>query len=351
MRHGSNIDPPNRFEQVQFEREWDEDFCETDEWQPNHRQIEYVDDQSKTVVATNKSPDLPFNFSLNPYRGCIHGCAYCYARPGHEYLGFNAGLDFETKIVVKRQAPELLRKFLTNPSWVSEPISFSGVTDCYQPAERKFKLTRRCLQVVEACNQPISIVTKNALIKRDLDILGPMAQKNLVHVYVSITTLDPELARDMEPRTSTPDARLRTIEQLANAGIPNGVMVAPVIPGLNDSEIPQILASAREAGAQVAGTVLLRLPLTVRPVFEEWIQRVRPNQAEMILGRIKQTRQGKLNDSQFTQRMKGTGLIAEQIRLLFDTFKKQLGFNNSLPAHNCTDFVRPEKDERQQRLF
>ena len=351
MRHGSKIDPPNRFEKVQFEREWSEEACETDVSELDNRKIEYIEDQSLTVVATNNSPDLPFNFSLNPYRGCIHGCAYCYARPGHEYLGFNAGLDFETKIVVKRQAPELLRKFLAKSSWVSEPISFSGVTDCYQPAERQFKLTRQCLQVVEACNQPISIVTKNALIQRDLDILGPMAEKNLVHVYVSVTSLEPELARDMEPRTSIPSARLRTIEHLSEAGIPTGVMIAPVIPGLNDSEIPQILKSARNAGARVAGTVLLRLPLTVRPVFEEWIQRVRPNQAEMILGRIKQTRQGKLNDSQFSQRMKGTGLIAEQIRTLFNTFKKQLGFDSSLPLHNCSDFVRPEKDHRQQRLF
>ena len=354
MRHGSKIDPPNRFEKIRTEQAFedidvvgDADFLSAAE----NRRIEYLDDQSESIVSTNNSPDLPFTYSLNPYRGCIHGCAYCYARPGHEYLGFNAGLDFETRIVVKRKAPELFRKFLAKKSWVAEPISFSGVTDCYQPAERQFELTRKCLEIACECNQPVSIVTKNALVTRDLDLLKKMAAKNLVHAFVSVTTLDPALARDMEPRTSIPSARLRAIQQLASAAVPVGVMVSPVIPGLNDSEVPAILKSSRDAGASVAGFILLRLPLTVGPVFEEWIQRVRPNQAEMVLNRIRQTRQGKVNDSEFGQRMKGTGLLAEQIRSMFNTFKKKYRLDQPLPPHNCLDFIRPEDDARQQRLF
>ena len=260
-------------------------------------------------------------------------------------------MDFETKIVVKRQAPKLFREFLAKPSWQPEQISFSGVTDCYQPAERKFELTRQCLQVACECGQPISIVTKNALVTRDIDVLRPMSEKGLVHAYVSITTLDPNLARDMEPRTSTPTARLRAIKELAQAGVPTGVMIAPVIPGLNDSEIPAILTQAKVAGAVAAGYILLRLPITVRPVFEEWIQRARPDQAEMVLGRIKQTRDGKLNDSTFGRRMKGSGVLAEQIHGVYKAFSKKLDYRASLPPHNCSEFIRPDKDDRQQRLF
>lgn len=275
MRHGSNIDPPNRFETVHQEAdlehlEWDQEHLRT----LTHRRIEYVFDSSRSIVSENKSPDIPFRYSVNPYRGCGHGCAYCYARPGHEFLGFNAGLDFETKIVVKRDAAELLREFLSRKSWQPEPITFSGVTDCYQPAEGEFRLTRQCLEVAWECRQPVSIVTKNALVLRDRELLTRMADKGLVHVYLSITTLDPELARDMEPRTSIPTARLRAVRQLREAGVPVGVMIAPVIPGLNDCEIPQILNAAKEAGAITAGYILLRLPLTVEPVFIEWLHRI-----------------------------------------------------------------------------
>ena len=352
MRHGSHLDPPNRFETRSVERilddvEWDDEYLSSIQKRP----IEYLDDQSETIVASNNSPDLPFNFSLNPYRGCAHSCSYCYARPTHEYLGFNAGLDFETKIVVKKQAPSLFRKFLAKPSWISEPISFSGVTDAYQPAEREFRLTRGCLEVANECNQPVSIVTKNALVVRDLDVLSLMAKRDLVHVYLSITTLEPSLARDMEPRTSIPAARLRAVQALAEASIPVGVMVAPVIPGLNDSEIPAILEAAHEAGAATAGYILLRLPLTVEPVFEEWIRRVHPDKAEMVLGRVKQTRGGRINDSTFGQRMTGTGEIADQIRRMFRIFKKKYGLHQPLPPHNCDDFTRPILDTDQLRLF
>ncbi len=352
MRHGSNIDPPNRFlktinvsdlEQVAD----DEDYLKT----LAHRPIEYFEDQSETIVSHNESPDVPFNYSLNPYRGCIHACAYCYARPSHEYLGFNAGLDFETKIVVKLRAAELFRKFLAKPTWIPEPINFSGVTDCYQPAERKFRLTRGCLEVARECNQPLSIVTKNALVTRDIDLLQPMAKRNLIHIFVSVTTLDNQLASNMEPRTSVPAARLRAIRQLSQSGIPVGVMVAPIIPGLNDAELPKILETAREYGAEVAGYVLIRLPLSVEPVFTEWIQRVHPAKAEMVLGRIKQCREGKLNDSTWGSRMVGSGVISDQINQLFKVFRKTLGYQEKFPPHNCDDFVPPLENPRQRRLF
>jgi len=352
MRHGSNLDPPNRFATVRHELdrehlEWDTEHLRG----LTHRQIEYIDDASQTIVSENQSPDIPFRYSLNPYRGCSHGCAYCYARPGHDYLGFNAGLDFETKIVVKREAPRLLRQLLAKKTWKPEPITFSGVTDCYQPAERDFRLTRQCLEVAVACRQPVSLVTKNALVLRDCDLLEQLAHHRLVHVYLSITTLDPTLAREMEPRTSIPSSRMRAISQLAEAGIPVGVLLAPVIPGLNDAEIPQILAAARQAGAQTAGTVLLRLPLTVEPVFCEWLRRTQPQRADKILGRIRATRGGQLNQSSWGERMRGAGPIAEQIQQLFRLFRKQERLDGCLPPHDCRQFQPPDDPSGQLRLF
>ncbi len=352
MRHGSNIDPPNRFETIHREPnfeylEWDQEHLRT----LTNRKIEYIADSSKSIVSENNSRDVPFRYSVNPYRGCVHSCSYCYARPGHDYLGFNAGLDFETKIVVKHDASKLFREFLSKRGWKPEPITFSGVTDCYQPAERKFRLTQQCLEVALECRQPISIITKNALVLRDLDLLKGLAADNLVHVYLSITTLDPALARDMEPRTSIPTARLKAIQQLSDERIPVGVMVAPVIPGLNDSEIPAILNAAKDAGAGAAGYILLRLPLTVQPVFEEWIRRTRPDRAEAVLGRVKDTRGGKYNDSRWRQRMVGTGVIADQISVLFKTFQKKYGLDRQLVPYNCDEFERPVLDSNQLRLF
>ena len=287
MRHGSRLDPPNRFEPTHSvpdftDLEWDTEYLS----EFHSRRIEYIADSSRSIVSENNSPDIPFRYSINPYRGCIHACAYCYARPGHEFLGYNAGLDFETKIVVKHDAPELFLDFLSRDAWQPEPITFSGVTDCYQPAEREFRLTRRCLELADACRQPVSIVTKNALVLRDLELLRSLAADNLVHVFVSVTTLDAQLARDMEPRTSIPTARLRAVETLAEAGVPVGVMTAPIIPGLNDSEVPAILEAARKAGAMRASFVLLRLPLTVEPVFKEWLERTQPLKAARVLGRV-----------------------------------------------------------------
>ncbi len=327
--------------------EWDVEYLRDIE----NRSIEYIPDSSKTIVAQNNSPDVPFRYSVNPYRGCIHACSYCYARSSHEYLGYNAGLDFETKIVVKHQAPALFRDFLARDVWKPEPIVFSGVTDCFQPAERQFRLTRECLEVAMECHQPIGIVTKNALVLRDLEILQGMAANQLVHVFVSVNSLDAQLARDMEPRTSIPAARIRTIRMLADAGVPVGVMVAPIIPGLNDSEVPSVLKAASDAGATVASYVLLRLPSTVEPVFKEWLERTQPLKAERVLGLVRETREGKLSSSTWGERMVGTGTIADQIRQMFGLFKQKLGLDRKLPPQNCSSFRPPVPSSGQRRLF
>lgn len=352
MRHGSHLNPPNRFEKLHREAdfehlEWDQEHLREVQARP----IEYVVDRSQTIVSENQSPDIPFRYSVNPYRGCIHACAYCYARPTHEYLGFNAGLDFETKIVIKPDAAELLRQFLGRKNWVSESIAFSGVTDCYQPAEREHRLTRQCLEVVSECKQAVSIITKNALIVRDLDLLAPMAKQRLVRTFVSVTTLDPKLARDMEPRTSIPEARLRAISMLASAGVPVGVMVAPIIPGLNDAEIPAILSAARQAGATAAGYVMLRLPLTVEPVFREWLERTQPNKVERVLERLREMRGGKLNQADFGARMVGSGVLADQIKQMFMVFRDKLGMGEKLPAVDTSLFTPPLPKTGQLRLF
>lgn len=352
MRHGSNLDPPNRFETVHREidlehLEWDEEYLHERE----NRRIEYVFDSSKSVVSENNSPDIPFRYSLNPYRGCAHACPYCYARNTHEYLGYNAGLDFETKILVKPDAPKLFREFLSRKSWQPESITFSGVTDCYQPAERQFRLTRQCLEVAWEFRQPISVITKNALVVRDLDLLAKMAELNLVHVFLSVTSLNPELARVMEPRTSIPAARLRAVKMLADSGVPVGVMAAPMIPGLNDSELPGILEAAKDAGAVTAGYILLRLPLTVEPVFLEWLERTHPDQQAKIEGRIRDTRGGKLSSSAWGERMRGNGEIADQIRGMFQVFVRKHGLDRKLPPFDFSHFQRPDPDPEQLKLF
>lgn len=350
MRHGSHLNPPNRFESVHAEPDlehlaWDEEPL----GEPSER-IAYFPDVSQSLVVENRSPDIPFRFSVNPYRGCVHGCSYCYARNSHEYLGLNAGLDFETKIFVKHEAPRLFREFLSREAWKPEPIIFSGVTDCYQPAERQFRLTRGCLEVALECRQPVSIITKNALVVRDLDLLQAMAQMNLVHVNLSITTLNDELARAMEPRTSIPAARLRAIRTLAEAGVPVRVMVAPIIPGLNDSEMPRVMQAAHDAGAGDARYTLLRLPLTVEPVFREWLERTQPLKAQKVESFIKQTRGGKMNRSNWGQRMVGTGKLAEQINTLFQVFHRKLKFPG-LPPHECGQFQPARPASGQLRLF
>ncbi|MAT71798.1 MAG: radical SAM protein [Planctomycetaceae bacterium] len=312
---------------------------------------QYLDDHSRSIVSENNSPDINFRWSVNPYRGCAHGCSYCYARPTHEYLGFTAGLDFETKVLVKRDAPRLLRQWLARPQWQPEMIALSGVTDCYQPIERELQLTRQCLQVLAECRQPTGIVTKNALVARDLDLLRELAAVDAVRVAVSVTSLDQSLTRDLEPRTSSPAARLRAIEQLAAAGVPTEVMVAPVIPGLNDSELPAILAAARDAGARRAGYLLLRMPTTVQPVFLEWLARCRPNHAAKVESFVRDMRGGRLNSANFGERHRGQGPLAEQIGQTFRVFAKKLGLAEQLPPLNAAAFRPPRVPGAQQSLF
>lgn len=312
---------------------------------------QYLPDESQSIVSTNDSPDVGFNYSVNPYRGCAHGCSYCYARPGHEYLGMSAGIDFETKIMVKHRAPELLREFLARPRWAGEVIVFSGVTDCYQPVERELQLTRGCLEVAAECRQPIGIITKNALVTRDIDVLSKLAEHRAVRVSLSVTTLDQSLARIMEPRTSSPAARLRAIAQLSAAGIETHVMIGPVIPGLNDSEIPAILKGARDAGAVKAGFVLLRLPTTVREVFLDWLHLRLPNRASRVESFIRSTRGGKLNSSKWRDRQVGRGPLADQIGQTFAVFAKKYGLAGDLPPLNREAFRPPSVPGGQLNLF
>lgn len=302
---------------------------------------EFLPDHSRTIIASNDSPDIPFTYSINPYRGCEHGCIYCYARPTHEYFGLSAGFDFESKIFVKEKAPELLHEKLMSKSWKPEMIAISGVTDCYQPAERKFELTRRCLEVLAKFKNPVGVITKNALITRDLDILGEMAREDLASVFISITTLDTELARTMEPRTSSPRARLQTIEALAKAGVPVGVNVAPVIPGLTDHEMPTILKAAAEAGASSAGFVPLRLPYSVKKLFEEWLATHRPERKDKVLGEIRDLRGGELNQTEFGQRMQGEGAKADHLAQMFQIFRKKYFEGRKAPRLRTDLFQRP----------
>lgn len=311
----------------------------------------YLEDQSQSIVATNDSPDIAFNYSLNPYRGCLHGCSYCYARPTHEYLGLSAGLDFETTIFVKPRAAELFRQWLARPQWQPEFISLSGVTDPYQPVERQLELTRQCLAVAAECRQPIGIVTKNAMVTRDIDLLKQLAEVDAVAVAISITTLDEELARTIEPRTSSPSARLRAISQLAAAGIPTHVMVAPVIPGLTDWQMPGILKAAREAGATSAAYVLLRLPTTVEPVFFGWLERYYPNHREKIENLLRSTRGGKVYRGEFGKRMRGEGEVAQQVANTFALFRKKLGYAEERQPLNASAFRPPQLPGAQMRLF
>ncbi|MEY4642423.1 MAG: hypothetical protein RLZZ227_2417 [Pseudomonadota bacterium] len=284
-------------------------------------------DSSRTIVTRNDSPDVGIDFTANPYRGCEHGCIYCFARPTHEYLGMSAGLDFETKIFVKHDAAALLREKLGSRSWQPHTIMFSGITDCYQPLERKLKITRACMEVLRDFGNPATIISKNHLVMRDVDIFAEMAKRDLIFINLSITTLDPKLCRLMEPRASRPDMRLRAIETLARAGVPVGVMIGPVLPGLTDHEIPAILKAAAAAGACSASYVMLRLPYGVKDLFQSWLNEHFPDRAEKILRRLREMHGGKLYDSEYGHRMHGEGKHAEQIASLFDLYRKRLGLD------------------------
>jgi DNA repair photolyase len=349
---GTSTAPPNRFEAVHQEADW-EQLAEDDELLVGERRVPtmFLPDNATTIIRENDSPDVGFRYSINAYRGCEHGCAYCYARPGHETLGMNAGLDFETKVLVKHDAVAMIRRELNHPRWQCEPITISGVTDCYQPAERKFRLTRGILEVLREAKQPAFLITKNAFILRDLDILADMARENLVGVAISITTLDAELARTLEPRTATPAARLRAVQELASAGVRVRAMLAPLIPGLTDVEIPAILSAAKEAGAKGASFVMLRLPYAVAPIFQAWLREHRPLAAERALSLIRQMRGGKLYQSQWGTRMRGSGPYAEGIEKTFDLFAHKLGLDQPWPELDVTKFRPPEMNGGQRRLF
>ncbi len=311
-------------------------------------------DASRTIIARNQSPDIPFDQSINPYRGCEHGCVYCYARPTHAYLGLSPGLDFETKLFAKPDAPALLRQELAKPGYRPALIALGTNTDPYQPVERGLRITRGILEVLAECHHPVGIVTKSALIQRDIDILGPMAARGLAMAYVSVTTLDRDLARRMEPRAAAPTRRLETIRALAQAGIPTGVMTAPIIPALNDHEMERILEEAAGAGAAFAGYVLLRLPLEIKDLFSEWLQAHAPGKARHVLSLVRQTHGGALYDPAFGRRMKGEGPYAQLIAQRFKLACERLGFNRQRWRGDISQFRPPvpePADRRQLSLF
>ena len=331
---GAAENPPNRF--IPLYRERVDDWCDPDDPAPVTR---FFRDQSRGILSTNDSPDIPFTFSLNPYRGCEHGCIYCYARPTHEWLSLSAGLDFETQIFVKEQAPELLRRELASRKWQPQTVSIGAVTDPYQPIERRLELTRRCLQVFAEFKNPIAIVTKSALVTRDIDVLKELAAVRAALVFVSVTTLDAELARIMEPRAAAPAARLRAIAELAEAGVPVCVMNAPIIPGLNDHETPAVLEACARAGAISAGYTVVRLPFAVKDLFTSWLDRHFPSRKEKILGRLRETRGGKLNDVRFGVRMKGEGEWATVFGAMFRLHRQRVGMKERGPSLSTAAFT------------
>jgi DNA repair photolyase len=333
---GAASNPPNRFERLHFEP--DADYNPEEDSLP---QTHFYKDKTTTLITYNDSPDVGFEASINPYRGCEHGCIYCYARPFHEYLGFSSGLDFETKIMVKENAPQLLRKELSSPKWKPQMIAISGVTDGYQPIERRLKITRACLEVLAEFRNPVGIVTKNALVTRDVDLLSQLARHRASAVFVSLTTLDTELRKVMEPRTSPPTARLAAIKALSEAGIPVGVLIAPIIPGLTDHEIPALVEAAAHAGARAAGYVMLRLPHAVAPLFEQWLTTHFPGKKDKVLNRVRDMREGKLNEYAFGKRMRGLGVLADQVSSLFDVACRKHGLSDPLPELSTASFRRP----------
>jgi DNA repair photolyase len=334
-KRGATSNPRNRFERLEVEL--DEEFAQ----EARNPDTQFLRDDTQTLISYTESPDIGFGASINPYRGCEHGCAYCYARPYHEYLGYSAGIDFETRIMVKTAAPEILRRELTSPRWRPQPLAMSGVTDCYQPVERKLRITRRCLEVLAEFRNPVALVTKNHLVTRDIDILSRLATVDAAVVNISITTLNAELSRRMEPRASLPHHRLDAIRRLSSAGIPVRVLVAPVIPGLNDHEIPSILSAARGSGTQGAGYVLLRLPYAVKDIFSEWLARHLPGSRARILERIRATRGGLLNDARFGTRMCGEGSEAETICRLFEVSVAREGLNTESMVLSTAAFRKP----------
>jgi DNA repair photolyase len=350
---GAGYDPPSRFERLTVEAD-PGDPCPEDDAAPSPKTV-FFRDLTRTVLVRNESPDVPFRWGANPYRGCEHGCVYCYARPSHEYLGFSAGLDFETKIMVKPDAPALLRAELARPGWQGETVCLSGNTDCYQPVERSLRLTRGCLEAARDADNPVAIITKNALVARDADLLAALAGRGKATATLTLTTLDPAKARALEPRASTPARRLEAVAALARAGVPVGVNVSPVVPGLTDEELPAILAAARAAGARYAGWTMLRLPGAVEGLFVDWLARHFPLKAEKVLARLRDARGGALADPRFGARMRGTGAYADLVADWFRSACRRYGLEGTgpmlVPAVRRAPTATRGEVERQGGLF
>lgn len=333
---GAAGNPLNRFERIEYVPDPDA----PPEDRPDPRTV-FLRDSSRSIISRNDSPDLGFETSVNPYRGCEHGCTYCFARPTHEYLGLSIGLDFETKILVKERAPELLKEELSAKSWRPQTLVMSGVTDPYQPIERKLELTRRCLRVLAEFGNPVGIITKSALVARDADLLASLASFGAARVNLSITTLDEELARAMEPRAASPANRLRAVEALAKAGVPVCVGMAPVIPGLNDHELPRVLEAAARAGARGAFYTVLRLPHGLKELFSDWLERAFPQRKDKVLNQLRGMRGGKLYDSRFGVRARGAGGFSDDYAQLFALARRRFGLDGPLPALSTARFRRP----------
>ncbi len=333
---GTGRNPHNRFETISAEVDPEYDPAEL----PGPKTV-YLQDRTKSLITYNDSPDLGMNAGINPYRGCEHGCVYCFARPTHEYLGLSAGLDFETRILVKTEAPALLRRELGSQNYRPQPIGLSGNTDPYQPAEQHFHLSRRCLEVLADFRNPTAIITKNRLVVRDLDILQELNIHKCIKVYISITSMKSELSRRMEPRASVPRDRLRTVSELSRAGIPVGVMVAPVIPGLTDEEIPAILEASARAGALSARCLMVRLPYAVKDLFVDWLERHYPARKDRVLRRLRAVRDGRLNDPSFHSRLRGTGIHADQIHRMFTVYCKRYHLNLDNAPLSTAHFRKP----------
>lgn len=333
MRRGARHNPDSRFDPLAYEYEVP--------LSPDTAPVQYIPIHPRSIVNKIDSPDLPLVYSMNPYAGCEHGCIYCYARNSHEYWGYSAGIEFETRILVKVNAPALLRQTLAHPRWQPHPIMLAGNTDCYQPIEREYRLTRQLLEVLLAFRHPVSIITKNALILRDIDILQELARYRLVHVYITVTTLKEELRQHLEPRTAAGSRRIEVIRRLRAAGIPTGVMVAPIIPGLNDDEILPILQAASEAGAQAAAYTIVRLNGALAELFEAWLREKFPDRAEKVLHLIAQCHGGSLNDSQWSRRIQGAGPLALAIERTFQAgLSRYFRQAPPLPAYDMSLFRR-----------
>lgn len=344
---GSSFNPQNRFQETALSRSDEEpDYPEPVE----NPSTTFITDHSKSIISWNKSPDIPFEAGINPYRGCEHGCVYCYARQTHEYLGYSSGLDFETKIVVKKNAAELLEKELSSPKWKPVALALSGITDVYQPVERRLGITRSILQVLARFRNPVSIITKNFLITRDLDLLKELSRFQAISVAISITSLDPELARVLEPRASSPRKRLEAVRLLSEARIPVAVLMAPIIPALNSREIPAVLEAVREAGARAAYYTILRLPYANKELFDKWLSDHFPGRKEKILSQIREMRGGELNSAEFHTRMRGEGPFAEMIQKVFRQTRDRLKFPNDMPGLSTEHFL-PAVGHGQLSLF